>query len=104
MIEKKADFLKKLADFDKIFIAYEESAKEGEQAVLAHELAQAEAGQNLLFIFGPEGGISPEEVEVFEAAGAFKVGLGPRIMRTETAPLYALSAVSYAFELANKDK
>lgn len=100
LIEKKADFLKKLADFDKIFIAYEESAKEGEQAVLARELAQAEAGQNLLFIFGPEGGISPEEVEAFEAAGALKVGLGPRIMRTETAPLYALSAVSYAFELA----
>ena len=35
----------------------------------------------------------------FEAAGAIKVGLGPRIMRTETAPLYALSAISYALEL-----
>ena len=27
------------------------------------------------------------------------VGLGPRILRTETAPLYALSAVSYAVEM-----
>jgi 16S rRNA (uracil1498-N3)-methyltransferase len=26
-------------------------------------------------------------------------GLGPRILRTETAPLYILSAISYHFEL-----
>ncbi|MBY5034194.1 16S rRNA (uracil(1498)-N(3))-methyltransferase [Streptococcus gallolyticus] len=100
LFEKKADFLKVLADFDKIFIAYEESAKEGEQAVLARELAQVQVGQKILFIFGPEGGISPAEIEAFEAAGALKVGLGPRIMRAETAPFYALSAVSYALELA----
>ncbi|HFE9458244.1 TPA: 16S rRNA (uracil(1498)-N(3))-methyltransferase, partial [Streptococcus agalactiae] len=31
--------------------------------------------------------------------GAIKVGLGPRIMRTETAPLYALSVISYSAEL-----
>ncbi|MBF7094349.1 16S rRNA (uracil(1498)-N(3))-methyltransferase [Streptococcus sp. HF-1907] len=99
LFEKKADFIKALADFDKIFIAYEDSAKEGEQSVLARELATVEAGQKVLFIFGPEGGISPAEIEIFEAAGALKVGLGPRIMRTETAPLYALSAVSYALEL-----
>lgn len=56
-------------------------------------------GDKILFIFGPEGGISPKEIALFEGAGAIKVGLGPRIMRTETAPLYALSAVSYALEL-----
>ena len=52
-----------------------------------------------LFIFGPEGGISPSEIDAFEEAGGLKIGLGPRIMRTETAPLYALSSVSYALEL-----
>ncbi|MET0959043.1 MAG: 16S rRNA (uracil(1498)-N(3))-methyltransferase, partial [Psychrobacillus psychrotolerans] len=26
------------------------------------------------------------------------IALGPRILRTETAPLYALSAISYEFE------
>ncbi|CQR23836.1 ribosomal RNA small subunit methyltransferase E [Streptococcus varani] len=99
LFEKKSDFLKTLTDFDKVFIAYEETAKAGELATLARELQTVKAGQKLLFIFGSEGGISPKEIDAFEAAGSIKVGLGPRIMRTETAPLYALSAVSYAMEM-----
>lgn len=99
LFEKKADFLAQLAIFDKIFIAYEETAKAGELSALARELATVKLGDKILFIFGPEGGISPKEIETFEQAGGIKVGLGPRIMRTETAPLYALSAVSYATEM-----
>ena len=99
LFEKKGEFLSELDNFDKIFIAYEETAKAGELATLARELAQVESGQKILFIFGPEGGISPSEIDAFEEAGGLKIGLGPRIMRTETAPLYALSSVSYALEL-----
>lgn len=100
LFEKKADFLAQLETFDKIFIAYEETAKAGEMAALVRELATVKTGDKILFIFGPEGGISPKEVEFFEQAGGIKVGLGPRIMRTETAPLYALSAVSFALEMS----
>lgn len=99
LFEKKAAFLAELEQFDKIFVAYEESAKEGETAVLARELSQMKSGEKILFIFGPEGGISPEEIEAFESKGGLKIGLGPRIMRAETAPLYALSSTSYALEL-----
>lgn len=99
LFDAKKDFLGCLDEFDKIFIAYEESAKAGEMAVLARELKNMEKDTKLLFVFGPEGGISPREVEALEAEGALKCGLGPRIMRTETAPLYALSAVSFATEL-----
>lgn len=99
LFEQKAEFLKSLSSFDHIFIAYEETAKAGQLATLARELKEVKPGSKLLFIFGPEGGISPAEITQFEAAGAIKVGLGPRIMRTETAPLYALSAISYALEL-----
>ena len=99
LFDKKADFLAQLSAFDKIFIAYEETAKAGELATLARGLPEVHDWQTVLFIFGPEGGISHKEIESFEAAGGIKVGLGPRIMRTETAPLYALSAVSYALEL-----
>ena len=62
-------------------------------------MAKVESGQKILFIFGPEGGISPDEIVAFEEKGGLKIGLGPRIMRAETAPLYALSSVSYALEL-----
>ncbi|HHD3223225.1 TPA: 16S rRNA (uracil(1498)-N(3))-methyltransferase [Streptococcus pyogenes] len=99
LFEQKAEFLKSLSSFDHIFIAYEETAKAGQLATLAREVKEVKSGGKLLFIFGPEGGISPAEITQFEAAGAIKVGLGPRIMRTETAPLYALSALSYALEL-----
>lgn len=99
LFEQKAEFLKSLSSFDHIFIAYEETAKAGQLATLAREVKEVKPGAKILFIFGPEGGISPAEITQFEAAGAIKVGLGPRIMRAETAPLYALSALSYALEL-----
>ena len=99
LFEKKTDFIACLPDFDRIIVAYEEAAKEGETAVLVQVLSNIERGSRVLFIFGPEGGLSPEEIKVFEAAGAVFAGFGPRILRTETAPLYALSAVSYAVEL-----
>ncbi|HFI2659348.1 TPA: 16S rRNA (uracil(1498)-N(3))-methyltransferase [Streptococcus suis] len=99
LFEKKTDFLAQLAGFDQIILAYEEAAKEGEQANLVKILSGLEAGQSVLVIVGPEGGVSPEEVAAFEGAGAVKTGLGPRILRAETAPLYALSAISYATEL-----
>ncbi|HEQ4444736.1 TPA: 16S rRNA (uracil(1498)-N(3))-methyltransferase [Streptococcus pyogenes] len=99
LFEQKAEFLKSLSSFDHIFVAYEETAKAGQLATLAREVKEVKPGAKLLFIFGPEGGISPTEITQFEAASAIKVGLGPRIMRAETAPLYALSALSYALEL-----
>ena len=99
LFEKKTDFPAQLTGFDQIILAYEEAAKEGEQANLVKALSGLETGQSVLVIVGPEGGVSPEEVAAFEGAGAVKTGLGPRILRAETAPLYALSAISYATEL-----
>ena len=45
---------------------------------------------------GPEGGLTEAEVETAHAAGMSVCSLGPRILRCETAPLCALSAVLYA--------
>jgi 16S rRNA (uracil1498-N3)-methyltransferase len=39
---------------------------------------------------GPEGGFAPDELEAFRLAGFCQVGLGPRILRTETAAIAAL--------------
>ena len=97
--DKKVDFLAALTDFDRIIVAYEESAKEGESAALVRALSGLGVGAKVLFIFGPEGGLSPEEIVAFGQAGAVSAGLGPRILRAETAPLYALTAVSVLSEL-----
>jgi 16S rRNA (uracil1498-N3)-methyltransferase len=40
---------------------------------------------------GPEGGFAPEELEGFRVAGFGRVGLGPRILRAETAAIAALA-------------
>jgi len=45
-------------------------------------------------IIGPEGGLSPTELEVFLNRGAKPVWLGPFVLRAETASLYALAAVN----------
>ncbi|MGX7205680.1 16S rRNA (uracil(1498)-N(3))-methyltransferase [Enterococcus pingfangensis] len=87
------------AEYDAVLIAYEESAKQGEQAQLVQTLQQLTAGQKLLVVFGPEGGLTPNEIERFQAAGGKLCGLGPRILRTETAPFYLLSAASFYYEL-----
>lgn len=99
LFDKKAAFLAALTDFDRIIVAYEESAKEGESAALVEAVRGLDKGDKLLFIFGPEGGLSPEEIATFGQAGAVSAGLGPRILRAETAPLYALTAVSVMLEL-----
>ncbi|HEV7611818.1 MAG TPA: 16S rRNA (uracil(1498)-N(3))-methyltransferase [Steroidobacteraceae bacterium] len=39
---------------------------------------------------GPEGGFAAEELEAFRIAGFSKVGLGPRVLRTETAAIAAV--------------
>ena len=89
----------KFAEFDQVLIAYEESAKAGEKSAFGQALTNLSAGEKLLVLFGPEGGVAPEEIQNFEQLGAKAVGLGPRIMRAETAPLYALAALSTYFEL-----
>ena len=45
---------------------------------------------------GPEGGFEPEEVAQAAQAGLSVCTLGSRILRCETAPLCALSALMYA--------
>lgn len=52
-------------------------------------------GDRLFLFVGPEGGFSEEEAALAGELGARIASLGPRILRTETAPIAALSAVFY---------
>lgn len=54
---------------------------------------------SIAVIVGSEGGFSPEEAALAKESGARSVTLGRRILRCETAPLYALAAISYEYEL-----
>lgn len=48
----------------------------------------------VLFLSGPEGGLSDEEEDSARACGFIPVTLGPRTLRAETAPLAALAALT----------
>ena len=52
------------------------------------------AAGTLLLVVGPEGGIAPEELDAFTAAGARVVRLGGEVLRTSTAGAAALAALS----------
>ncbi len=49
----------------------------------------------LALLVGPEGGLAPEEVRLARDCGFRPVKLGPRILRTETAPLAALAVLQF---------
>ena len=56
---------------------------------------QTGAYKTVSLLTGPEGGLEVSEVEQAAAAGLQVCTLGKRILRCETAPLCALSAVMY---------
>ena len=83
----------------KALVAFEEVAKEGEAAVFVQTLTSLQKGDSIAFYFGPEGGFDLQEIEYLNSQEVHSCALGPRILRAETAPMYALAAVSYHFEL-----
>ncbi len=86
------EFLKYAEEFDYKFICYENEGR-----CNSHNLNQyldIICNKKVLFIVGPEGGFSNTEVDILIEKGFIAIGLGKRILRTETAPLMVMSIVS----------
>jgi len=58
-------------------------------------LAQAEAPNSVALLIGPEGGLTDGEVNVALDHGFRRWRLGPRVLRTETAPAAAIAILQY---------
>lgn len=58
-------------------------------------LAEVARPETVALLIGPEGGLTEEEVELATSYGFKPLALGPRVMRTETAPVAALSVLNY---------
>ena len=54
--------------------------------------------RDIALLIGPEGGLSEEEIEVSNEKGFKNWCIGQRVLRTETAPVVALSILNYCFE------
>lgn len=73
----------------------------GSTGLVLHESAAAGLGAvelppagEIVLVIGPEGGITAEELALFQAAGASPVRLGSPVLRTSTAGAAALAALS----------
>jgi 16S rRNA (uracil1498-N3)-methyltransferase len=69
---------------------------ENEHATTLRMALEERSFGTVSLLTGPEGGLDIKEVEQAAAAGLKVCTLGSRILRCETAPLCALSAVMYA--------
>lgn len=58
-------------------------------------LPQGTSAQSVALLVGPEGGLDDDEIAQALAAGFAPLTLGPRVLRTETAPVAAISLVQY---------
>ncbi|SFU51048.1 16S rRNA (uracil(1498)-N(3))-methyltransferase [Halomonas korlensis] len=63
----------------------------------AGALDQHQSPASAALLIGPEGGLSADDFAAALAGGFSPLSLGPRILRTETAPVVALSLLQYRF-------
>lgn len=86
------DLLAMFGNYDRIYLPWELADPAELRTWLPGQLENAE---RVLFIIGPEGGFSTDEVEKARAAGAIPISLGRRILRTETAGVAILAVLAY---------
>ena len=70
----------------------------GETVSIKESLAGFKSGKILVFI-GPEGDFTPEERQMADSGNCRFISLGKRVLRSDTAGLFVLSALDYEFSL-----
>jgi len=90
VVESYKDALMRASAADKALLFYE-----NEQATTLKMALSNGAYSSVSLLTGPEGGLEETEVELAKTYGLTVCTLGKRILRCETAPLCALSAVMY---------
>lgn len=81
---------KRANDFGTKLFFYEKENQNGLKTVLEQGLSDT-----IAIVIGAEGGFTEKEAEDFQSNGFVSVSLGKRILRCETAPITALSAILY---------
>lgn len=85
--------IKEISEKDIGFVCYE-----GDATVPVNRILTGEP-KSIGFLIGPEGGLSEKETSSAIGSGITLAGLGKRILRTETASGYVLSAISVLLEI-----
>ncbi len=86
-----ADVFSRFVGFDRLLIAAPSETVSLHAALQGIERPET----SIALLIGPEGGFTEEEVALAREKGALAVGLGPRILRTETAAIVACALILY---------
>jgi 16S rRNA (uracil1498-N3)-methyltransferase len=84
---RTADVARRLGAAAAAFVLHEE-------APVPLSAVPVPASGEIVLVVGPEGGIDPDELAAFEAAGAVAVRMGDAVLRTSTAGAAAVAALS----------
>lgn len=79
-----------------VVVLWEGGPETGLRAAL-RAIAAKGVPERVALVIGPVGGFEEREVEESQAAGAVVVGMGRRVLRSETAAIAALTATVYEF-------
>ena len=75
------------------YVAYEKDASKVNES-----FEGLKKGHSVSILIGPEGGFSEQEINEVTNRGFIRTSLGKRILRAETAAIYALSVLGYLLE------
>lgn len=96
------EFIKLSNNYDVKLVCFEDSGRSNDTSLVDYE--NNLENKNVLVLVGPEGGISPNELKELDKNGFVRIGLGKRILRTETAPLFIMSILSYFVEMCGNNE
>ena len=84
--------------YDHKVVAYEKESVNEDNINLRNLLNSELNNKDVIAVFGSEGGLSENEISILTENKFSVIGLGKRILRAETAPLYFVSCVAYFSE------
>lgn len=81
-----------------LLLVFWEKARTNFKALLTELSLRPDPYEEIWMLVGPEGGLTQAEVDDLSAGGAVTVGLGQRILRAETASIFAVGTVLFFLE------
>lgn len=94
VIESYTDFpnaLKYAENYDLKILLWESERKAGLNGIFSDEILPS----HVCVLVGPEGGFTEKEIRMARGFGFITIGLGPRILRTETAAIAIIAIIQY---------
>lgn len=97
-VDSLGDLIKFSENYDYKVVAYEKESVNEDNINLKKLLTSDLNNKDVIAVFGSEGGLSEQEIDSLIDGKFDVIGLGKRILRAETAPLYFVSCVAYFSE------